>query len=946
MGASVNEPTGRAGRSLTDQPQVAVVICVYNDQTNVLNAIDSVLSQTLRGIEVIVVDDCSTDGTYEYLAERFAEDSKVTIAQTEKNTGGPGGPRNVGVRLARAPYVTFLDSDDELERHACYNLLHAAERYASDISMGRTRRYNIGQKRFTGWHHRLFRDEYYLKTIEYYPEIGIDTIAVAKLFRMDYLEENGLIFREGIHYEDLMFTAEAFAKAQGIAVIPESVYQWNVYPQPERKSITNQRDDIKNLRDRKAAIGKVMSIVREETAPRLRARLQLKILRHDARLYLNDIADGKSRKIATEMLGELQELIRTVPDSVFDELPQAERLLMASALVGDQSLIARTVNIARGEYDLYGDWTTEGGEAVWEPAVFCQCPPESLERRLATFNSASVSGVPWYNVKWNHTASSVTIDRSNKVAIRGATPDSFETIANSEVHFRVVLREKTGAKRGWAFPAKHYVASESRSVSWAAEFEFPADIDLARRPRMAVHLELNDGATYAAQSIRVPLKFNVQDRKTAPTSRLAKVANVRYRPYRSKIRTLGFRVNPVTPRRKKLRDFIEPMLARHAENIDSQSMQLPIGDRAETGAAIMAKSAKPLRKNLVVVESHMGKSNHDSPRAVADELAVRRPDLDIIWVADAGQEWSFGRSDIVVRHTKAYYETLATAKYIIDNQSLPDGYTKRDGQIYLQTWHGIPLKKMGFDEDSMLFSPQEKIDNLVRKVRYWDYLTVPSDYFRQSFVPAYRYDGELLPEGSPRNDALVKNAALTRRYKRMLGLDVDRTTVLYAPTFRQVGTAGIELDLDDLVTRLGKDIQLLVRPHYLNRMKIPREMRSDVIDVSMVDDTNKVLLASDVLITDYSSIMFDYLVLDRPIVLYTYDYDAYTQSTRGTYFELKQQAPGPLAMTQDDLIAELEELIGGNDAYRALRSDFTTRFGGNETGISAQNTVSTVWGDK
>ena len=114
-------------------------------------------------------------------------------------------------------------------------------------------------------------------------------------------------------YEDLIFTAKAFAKARGIAVIPESVYRWNIYPQPVRKSITNQRDDIKNLRDRRFAIDRVMEIIEEDTNPRMRERLQLKVLRHDARLYLNDIAAGRSRKITRELLSELQDLIRTVP---------------------------------------------------------------------------------------------------------------------------------------------------------------------------------------------------------------------------------------------------------------------------------------------------------------------------------------------------------------------------------------------------------------------------------------------------------------------------------------------------------------------------------------------------------------------------------------------------------------------------------------------------------
>src|SRR5699024_8041097 len=162
-------------------------------------------------------------------------------------------------------------------------------------------------------------------------------------------------------------------------------------------------------------------------------------------------------------------------------------------------------------------------------------------------------------------------------------------------------------------------------------------------------------------------------------------------------------------------------------------------------------------------------------------------------------------------------------------------------------------------------------------------------------------------------------------------------------TFREAGSATLELDLSRFVDSIGEDIQLLVRPHYLNAMDIPRSMRSDVVDVSAVGDANRVLMASDVLVTDYSSIMFDYLVLDRPIILYAYDYADYTQSARGTYFDLHTHAPGPLAMTQEKLTSELRKLVDGQDNRTEVRSAFRDRFAGREPGNSAETTVETVW---
>ena len=928
------------------RPLVSVIISVYNDKTHVLKAVQSVLAQTLNGTEVIIVDDCSTDGTYEYLNEQLSHQPRVAIAQTESNTGGAGGPRNVGMKIAQAPYVTFLDSDDVLERHACYNLLHAAEKYGSDITVGRTRRFNVEQAKFSSWHSRLFRDEYFLESVEDNPEIVIDTNSVAKLYRTEFLTDLELSFEEHVHYEDLIFTARAFASARGIAVIPESVYCWNVYPQSVRKSITNQRDDIKNLKHRRYAIDRVMEVVDEDVNPRMRARLQVKVLRHDVRLYLNDIAAGKNRKITHELLTELQDMIRTVPEEAFDEISLPERLLMASTLVGNRGLITRTVNISRGLYDLYGDWSGDRHSGLWEPSVFGAFPENSLERRLTSFDPSTAIGIPWYNFQWNHRADSVLIDDANSVTIQGTTPDSFGKMENSDLQARVVIREKTGAKRVWAWAASYRYHADTRIIKWSADFTFPADLDYSRQPRMSVQLEFNDGATYSSQSIRVRRGFKGNELKTRPSSILTKLANIHYRPYCSRINTLAFRSTPVTERRKQLRNTIAPLTARQAQRIDSKWVPLPRAERFATGSKIMRKSTGPLDENLVVVESHMGKSQFDSPRAIADQLTKLRSGLKIVWVAEPGQNWSFGRNDVVIRHTPNYYRTLGLAKYIVDNQSLPDGYVKREGQIYVQTWHGIPLKKMGFDEGEMAFASDDELDNLKRKVDYWDFLTVPSEYFQQTFVPAYRFNGAMLPQGSPRNDILVNRGRGSRRWKRELGLDEHRRTVLYAPTFREKGATTLELDLEQFVERFGDAVQLLVRPHYLNRIRIPKHMRADVVDVSAVDDTNRILMATDALITDYSSIMFDYLVLDRPVVLYAYDFATYAQSYRGAYIDLRDNAPGPLVMSQDALFAELQKLLDGDDNHGEVRCAFKQKYAGTEPGDSARATVAAVWSSK
>ncbi|WP_309131504.1 CDP-glycerol glycerophosphotransferase family protein [Brevibacterium sp.] len=924
------------------RPLVSVIVTGYKDPVNIRAAIASVQHQTLHAVQIIVVDDCSPDHTKETAEEIARTDPRITVLSTEANSGGPGGPRNVGLDNAAAPYVMFLDSDDVLERHACYNLLTAAEESGADLVMGRTTRYEVAKNRPLGWHARLYREVRRLESIEDDPEMAIDTIAVAKLYKKSFIDAHSLRFREDIHYEDLIFTATVFTEARGIQVIPEWVYQWNIYPVDVRKSITNQRDDIKNLRDRKIALKEVMRIADPALVPGLHDRLQLKVVRHDVRIYLNDIANGVDPTVAKELVAELKPLIESVPRPILESLLLADRLLMAATLLGDVELVRRMVDVARGDCDLYGSWRSAGTDSLWEPEKFDTYPPDSLERTLATFDSSELESIPWYSFRWFNEVDRVTINDANLITITGRTPDPFCKFAtHDDMKVRAVIHERWGLKRFWVAPVKHTRTGDT--VEWTIEFQFPRDIDLQVLPKMSIRMEFTDGAVAHRQALRAKKGFAGSRQKTSPVGVVQKVANIRYQAYRTVTGTLALRLSKVTKKRKKVRTAIDRVIPALPQSTRSAVVPIESHLQAERGAEIMAKFSGQRDEKLVVVESHMGQSQFDSPRAIVDELRRHRPDLRVVWSASYGQEWALGRDDVVMRHTEDYYRTLARASFIVDNQSLPDGYVKQADQVYVQTWHGIPIKRMGFDEDSMAYASKEETENLRRKVGYWDYLTVPSEYFRETFVPAFGYEGAQLPLGSPRNDVLVNEAADIAAAKTRLDLDPSRTSVLYAPTFRTPGAAPLELDLIELVEALGDDVQIMLRPHYLNRIRVPAELRANVIDVSAVGDTSRVLLASDILVSDYSSIIFDFLTLNRPVILYAYDLDDYVSSARGTYFDLRDDRPGPLVTTQDDLVDAIRGSIAKDD-HADQRQSFRLKYAGTEPGNSARTTVETVWG--
>jgi len=205
--------------------------------------------------------------------------------------------------------------------------------------------------------------------------------------------------------------------------------------------------------------------------------------------------------------------------------------------------------------------------------------------------------------------------------------------------------------------------------------------------------------------------------------------------------------------------------------------------------------------------------------------------------------------------------------------------------------------------------------------------------------------GELLPAGYPRNDALFTGAdsadvaALRKRFK----LTDGRQVVLYAPTFRPKSTGrGVEpLELpwlEDFVARYGDRMVLLVRPHYLATFGLPPALRHAVRNVADVHDITPLYQLSDALITDYSSVMFDYALLYRPMIFHVPDLADYL-GTRGAYFDLPQCAPGPLTRTDDELLAAVADLPALRERYAEKHRAFVERFAAYDGGNAAQTVV-------
>jgi CDP-glycerol glycerophosphotransferase len=345
----------------------------------------------------------------------------------------------------------------------------------------------------------------------------------------------------------------------------------------------------------------------------------------------------------------------------------------------------------------------------------------------------------------------------------------------------------------------------------------------------------------------------------------------------------------------------------------------------------------PVRDQILFI-SWKGKQCGDNPLGIAEELRRRGDGREQLW---AVTDWSVPVPDggtAVLRGTQEYYEALARSKYLVSNDDMQAPFRKRDGQVYLQTWHGTLLKRIGFDiANPQFISGTAYFDHLARDVAQWDLLLSPNPFSTPLMRRAFRYDGEICEYGYPRNDLLRRGdvAELAARVRDRLGLPAGKRVVLYAPTWRdnQVYANGrryrfdMRLDLERAWRELGQDHVFLIRGHHHMADDVPAGMRDGfAFNVTAYPDITELFLVADVLLTDYSSAMFDYAVTGRPMVFFTYDLAEYRDSLRGFYFDFEAEAPGPLLATSAEVIAALKDIDAVAASYRDSYQRFAARF--------------------
>ena len=341
---------------------------------------------------------------------------------------------------------------------------------------------------------------------------------------------------------------------------------------------------------------------------------------------------------------------------------------------------------------------------------------------------------------------------------------------------------------------------------------------------------------------------------------------------------------------------------------------------------------KNINPNLIVYETRDGKSIVDSPYAIFLYLASNSEysNLKHVWILDKNDENLknsipsdlASKVDFVYRNTLEYVDVLLEAKYLISNSTFESFFVKRPDQIYINTWHGTPLKSMGFDIPGKVSNSQ----NVLRNFLMADYILSPNKHTSDIFIKSYKLDnifpGEILEGGYPRIDLTInseKNVIINKVKHFGIEINPNKKTILFSPTWKGSSVNNAKDDIEqivnetlELVDEFSNQYNVLIKVHPFAYSNIKNDERVADYLISDLIDANEILSIVDLLITDYSSIFFDFLVTNKPIIFYSWDKDLYNFE-RGMYLE-EDELPGPTA----ENMLELKNYINNVDDIHSM----------------------------
>ena len=329
----------------------------------------------------------------------------------------------------------------------------------------------------------------------------------------------------------------------------------------------------------------------------------------------------------------------------------------------------------------------------------------------------------------------------------------------------------------------------------------------------------------------------------------------------------------------------------------------------------------PIEQNSILYEAFYGRGMICGPYGIFRSFIKRTEfsDYQHVWSVNSEDEIKRLKEEykeypnviFVMRRSDEYTKYLATSKYLINNVNFFYFFVKRKEQVYLNTWHGIPMKKLGYDVPDGIYAQHNSFRNFLQA----DYLLAWNSFMTEVYKKAYKLEGfancTIVEEGSPRNDLTFKTEKSAFFEKLILfGVKIDpsKKIIIYAPTWKGTDTNNPEFDIIETEKFMSNieekanpdEYQVLIKLHHLVYTSLVNKGRSMAKAIPAFFDVNELMTITDILITDYSSVYFDFLVTDKPILFYITDEKDYKEY-RGLYLDIKD-LPGPVSTNEEELV--------------------------------------------